>query len=241
MNKDFIKNNQSGITIFISVLVLASVIILALAISDLVLRTSRSSKKIGLSEVAYYAAESSIEKALYQIEKNRTISGLSSSGNLSEITAATWDRTVSLITSYATDCDTLGSNEGICVETAGTINSSNTLHAKLDAGSSFQLDLDFTGMALPNNLQVSWSGSGKVVAYGSGGQLTDNNSPTNLNDLDANLYVFRIDNEDTSLIDFEIAPSSGADLPIGFNLTATGDYQDQQRVIETIRNNWQIY
>ncbi len=70
MFKDFTQeknliNNQAGVTIFISILVLASVVILSLVISDLVLRTSRTAKKIGLSEVTYFAAESSIEKALY--------------------------------------------------------------------------------------------------------------------------------------------------------------------------------
>ena len=105
---------------------------------------------------------------------------------------------------------------------------------------NFQLDLDFTGLDLPDNLQISWVGSGKVIVFGSNNQITSESSPVNLSDLSTNAYLVRLINTDTSLVTFELNPAGGA-LPIGILLTSTGSYKDQQRVLEVERINWQIY
>ena len=90
------KNNktikdQRGISILLAVLILSSLTIMVLAVSDVVLRVGRSSRQIGHSEIAYYTAEAGIENALYQIEKNQTVVGLDNgTGSLSDISDANW-------------------------------------------------------------------------------------------------------------------------------------------------------
>lgn len=236
------KINEKGISILLVVLILSSLIVITLAISNIVLRVGRTSRQIGYSEIAYYAAETGVEKALYEIETNRTVVGLDGdSDNLSEISNASWERTLVEITSYLTDCATLGSNEGVCVDTAGTINSGNPLKINLDADNSFQLDLNFSGLTYPDSITITWSGTGKIITLdGNGNQNTIEASPVTLNSLATNLYIVRMVNNDTSQIAFTITPSVN-NLPIGILLTGTGNYQNQQRIIEVERKNWQIY
>lgn len=66
------QSNQAGIALILAVLILANLFIITVIVADVILRVGRSSQQIGESEIAYFAAESAIEEATYQIEKNKT-------------------------------------------------------------------------------------------------------------------------------------------------------------------------
>lgn len=241
-------NSRPGFSILLAILIMSSLTIMTIAMSDIVLRVGRTSKKIGQSEIAYYAAETAVEKALYYIEKSepRTIiipGG--GSGNLVNITDASWTRIVSEDTDLTIECgegegQLHSDEEGVCVDSAGDITASNPLQVQLNPGSSFQLDLDFQGLSLPNNLPISWSGTGKLIALGNvNGQNIYSSSET-LHNLDTERYIIRLVNEGSVLLTFQLTPAGG-NLPIGILVIGTGIYQDQERVLEVERSNWQIY
>ena len=214
------SKNNPGISILLTILILSSMMILTLAISEIVLRVGRSSREIGYSEVAYYSAETGIEKAFYEIEKNRTISGLDSlSGNLDELPTASWNLSVE-----QTNIDGLD------------------WEIDLDAGETLLLELDFTGLTYPNTLNISWTGASvKLITLTSDGdQDVYTSSGVSLNSLDTNLYKLTIVNSGGSSSEITLDPNGG-DLPIGIDLTATGEYKNSERIINVDRNNWQIY
>jgi len=240
-----INNNQQGFSVLLAVLIMSSLTVVTFAASDVILRTGKTTREIGESEIAYYAAETAVEAALYEIEQNKTIVGLDgTTGNLTDINSATWSVQVNEIISYSIDCATLGANQGICVDTVGDITMSNPLKVLLNPNSSFQLDLSFEGFAFSNILQIRWTGGsdGKVIYTGVSGQFVDLNSPVNLNLLSTDKYRIRIINEDSSLMTFSLLPNpNGTNLPIGIRTIGTGIYQGQERNIEVTRTNYQIY
>ncbi len=245
-----IVKNQQGVSILLSILILSSLTVLTLAMAEVVLRVGKSASQIGDSEVAYYATETALEKALYQIERERTIAGLDGlTGNLENLSGATWSLTVEPLDEILVDCDSLN-DSGICVgEIDETISSRNPLKAKVAAGKSFQLEMDFAGLASDNlnTLHISWTGgNGKLVAIGEIDQIIDDHSPVSLNQVSTNHYIIKLINQSSSLKTFEIKPTSTPNpedeyLPVGIKITATGNYKNQKRVMEVERLNWQIY
>ena len=214
-----IKNNQQGVTVFIAMLILSSVVVLAVGVSDLVVRTGKNTRQVGLSEIAYYAAETGIEAALYQIEHSRNVTELDgSSGNLDKISNASWSLEL----------------------TESTV--SSPYQITLPAGDSYQLELDFNGLEYPTSLTVSWSG-GDVGAFSvdDANNIETLTSGSVLSSLDTKLYSFRATNNHASESATLILTASGGNLPVGILITATGIYGEQSRVIEVERSNWQVY
>ncbi|HPI66964.1 MAG TPA: hypothetical protein PKZ16_00195 [bacterium] len=239
-----ILKNQQGISILLVILILSSLMVLTVALSAIVLRVGRSTRQIGQSEVAFYAAETAIEKGLYEIEKNHSVENLDVATPQTMTTSdGQWTRSYSVNRLLDVDCDQL-SGEGICVDVVGEITASNPLVVKLSPGNSFQIDMNFVGMNLPNNVQiqeVEKDGIGKVIALSSDGiQTSSSDSPVNLHDLEDKLYLLRLVNEDTQMITFRVKPAQG-NLPLGIILTGTGIYQQETRIIEIERKTWQIY
>jgi len=211
------KRDQAGISVLLVIIILSSLLIMIVVLSDIVIRVARGSRQIGHSETAYYAAEIAIEKALYQIEKNRTIVDLDgTTGSLDWIDNVSWNLDVVPVTT------------------------SSSYQVTLESGESYQLDLDFLGLSYPNNIRFSWSGGdAEVFAQADDGTIeTDDNSPHNLN-ASTGLYVVKITNTDSSDITLTINPNS--DMPTGILVTGTGNYQEETRVVEVERKNWQIY
>jgi len=64
----FIKNNR-GSALMITILILASILIVVLGVSEILTRGLQNSKISGLSGLAYLAAESGAEKTLYLMRK----------------------------------------------------------------------------------------------------------------------------------------------------------------------------
>jgi len=240
------KKDQNGFSVLLAILIMTSLIITTFALSDVVLRVGRSSRQIGQSEIAYYAAETAVEKALYQIEQNKTVAGLDGETGVLTETGAEWEREVKPITSLTVKCGEGGlhsDEQGICVGTVGNIDNGNSLRVQLNSGSSFQLDLNFQAMAYPDNLQVNWTdpeGKCKLVVLGNDGHYSHFSSQM-LYDLGSNLYTLRLVNDSSSMVTFELVPATGASLPIGIKVTGIGKYKGQKRILEVERHNWQIY
>ncbi|MFH1456851.1 MAG: hypothetical protein ABIF17_01910 [Patescibacteria group bacterium] len=216
--------NEYGVTIFIALLILSSIVILAIAVSDIVIRASRSSTSIVLSEVAYYSAEAGIEKALYQIEKMNSVTGINGSyGSMEEISDAVWE------------CD------------LESVFSSNSFSVDLDSGESLQLELNFedanSDLNYPSQLNFIWTGGQDVKAnylsFLNGTQET-RESTFQLTNLSQNLYIVRISNNSSGSRGIHIN-ATGGDVPIGIQVICTGRYKGEERIVEVQRNNWQVY
>lgn len=62
-----LQTNQKGSAIFLVILVLAGILVATIGINNLVINGIRFSRNIAWSSPAYFAAETGMEKALYQI------------------------------------------------------------------------------------------------------------------------------------------------------------------------------
>lgn len=235
-----VSQNKQGISLILTILILSSLTILTLTISDVVLRTGRSTESIANSEVAYFAAETAVEKALYDVETSYSITNLNvSTPQQMSATKATWTRTVIQNNAFSISCATLGNNEGICSNnTAAGLSASNPMYVKLNAGSSFQIDLRYAGLTLPNTMHVTWSsGTAKIILSQDSGQTTYTSSPFNTGSTQSNI---RIINTGASLATFQIKPANG-DLAQSILITGVGNYKNYQRTLELEKRIWQIY
>jgi hypothetical protein len=252
------QKNQKGVTILIAVLILSSVVILALAVADVVGRSNRTSKDIGFSEVAYFAAEQGVEEALYSIERERSIENLDGgSGALDDVSGAAWSRTLSVLDTEEAagmTCDELAdADDGICVEEFSE--NKETVHVKLTGTDrAFQLELDFEGLSghisLPSNLRIDGvtgsTASTTILDLDTGEVevLTQNNDFKTIN-FSNRRVILKIANKlsgGNTLLEPEITTvSADGRIPLSFLITSTGTYKEQKRVIEVQRKNWQIY
>ncbi|HPA25163.1 MAG TPA: hypothetical protein PLK76_00085 [bacterium] len=236
-----IKNNQQGFSLLLTVLILASLMILTLTISDVVLRVGKSAESIGNSEVAYFAAETAVERALFQIEKNYSMADLtvSTPQNMST-TNATWTRTVVQNNAFDVSCADLGNNEGLCINNPGIISASNPLIVKLNSGSSFQIDLRYSAMETPNNLKIEWSGgTAKVIGVNNDGVQTVSTTPGMDHEVEKNYRIVNT-TAGSGLMVFELKPSA-TNLATSITVTGIGNYKNSQRVLEVEKKVWQIY
>ena len=109
----------------------------------------------------------------------------------------------------------------------------------LSADEQYQLELDFTGIDLPTSLNISWSGSGRIIVLDKEfNQQVCNSSPCSV--VTNNIFYLKIINNDSSAKNFTLT-TTGNDLPLGIRLNVTGDYKGQMRRLRIDRNNWQIY
>ncbi len=166
---------QSGIALVLSVLILANLMMIALVVSDVILRIGKSSQGISQSEIAYFAAETAIEKAIYQIEKNKDASILPATGNLLNVNA-NWQLAIQSINTIAPTCFNNQNEISFpadpksgpalnlsCVyaedSVSGLVNQnliekSNPFKVRLKPGKSFELGLN---IAVPDNSGPSGS------------------------------------------------------------------------------------
>lgn len=99
---------EDGIALILTIIILSNLLIITLIVSDVVLRIGKSSQQISESEIAYYAAESSVEEAMYKIVKDKDASSLGTlsspiSGNLEDVDG-NWERYVEPIYETLVTC-----------------------------------------------------------------------------------------------------------------------------------------
>lgn len=237
LSKQF--KQQRGVTVLIAIVILASIIILVTAVSDLVVRSSQTAQDIGFSEVAYYAADTAIEKALYVIEREHSALNLAATNiSLADVSGATWSRQVTALTQTNVACASVTS--GLCVN-------GDQLTVKLAVDKSFQLDLDFSGLDYSTaiNFRQNFGVPAALVVLGKdGAQNTFELGPgvEKIIELSNTAFVRLINQDTTSSIEIQLSPSGGSgNIPIGIIVQSTGIYQDQQRQIRMQRLNWQVY
>jgi len=207
--------NQEGISVLLSVLLVASLTVMTLAMSDIVMRVARGSRQTGESEVAYYAAESAAERGIYSVESTRSLTMSPDNGELEEIDGVTW---------------AAGFN---------TVASSSPIFVSLLDDESFQLEFNFSGLnpAAPT-VDIACSGAATVITL-SGTTQTSYSCP--VSDVDLTDSVLRVTNDEAGINVVTITSEGGGDIPVGILITGTGNYKNEQRVIESERKNWQIY
>jgi len=83
------RKSQSGVALLYAVLMLGTVSLISLVIASLTLRNMKISRDVGNDMLAYYAAESGVEKALYDVYVGGVTSG-TANVNLKEIVAGRW-------------------------------------------------------------------------------------------------------------------------------------------------------
>lgn len=166
--------NNSGIALVLAIIILANLMMITLIVTDVILRIGKSSQQIGEGEVAYYAAETATEEAMYQIEKNKTVVDLGglyepSEGSLSS-SNGWWQRYIQGVYETPVICiddqqkltytetdgktpaqigtivagEVLSGKSCIYSPSSGFINHQNVLIAILKPNKSFELNMDIT-------------------------------------------------------------------------------------------------
>ncbi len=246
MKTCFNKSNQEGIALLLTIVVLAAILGLAVSVSTVVMRVIQSNRSIGVSEIAFYAAEAAAELVVYDIEVNGKRLDIIDVVDepLDTISGATWSSGVSVQTTVPSICSS--SKPKVVCGDSSTVTSANPLSVTLQDGQTFQFDFDLIGAVYPNTVQISWSGGGTRVDIMDGSDLSAETSspvtfpPTgtiNPNDGDR----FRIVNSSGSEITYTITPSSGQALPLGIKITTKGRFSESERIVELTRPSWIIY
>jgi hypothetical protein len=253
--------DKKGITIYMSLMILSSVIVIAFFISNLVIKTSQSNTKIKISEKAYYGADTAIQQALYAIETSRDILLTESSGQVGS-GDVTWEREVEPVYE-AVDCLELDQDtEGICFNEIDFDTGQKELRVHLDPDNSFQLELDFENMNndgldrkwFPDEIAIETDDSGdtfEIIIFDSLESTITTSTDflingDSLDDLQNKKYIIRLINRQSTILEFILTPENTditdfVNIPVGFSLIATGNLQDQERKLEVERKNWQIY
>jgi len=223
------SNDKKAISLIITILIISSILVSTITVGDVIIRHSQTVKGSEVSENAYFAAESALEKANYEIIKNYdnvssyTLSGSMTNTATYEITDVSLDDRVSL-------------------------------EVTLDAGESFELAMDFNGTNIyPANIILAQAGSistdliiyecttaGDPRICSSGyAQTFVSSIPSPSYTLpynDANVFVeenkyyrIRINNLDASASEtYTLTPSAG-NFPVGVDITAKGVYGGYER------------
>ncbi|OGG86673.1 hypothetical protein A3B87_02480 [Candidatus Kuenenbacteria bacterium RIFCSPHIGHO2_02_FULL_39_13] len=246
-------NRQSGIALVLSVLILANLMMIALVVSDVILRIGKSSQGISQSEIAYFAAETAIEKAIYQIENFHNASNLPADGNLSN-TLGSWTRYVAGIYTTPITCfddqqkisfpaDQATETDKSCVYAANSSQevikkNTNPLKVRLKPGKSFELSLNISTPAslafYPGAVTIDWPAhSGKVIILSSDRQeVIDTSTTTGSGKIpdsgqlgNSPNYRIRLTNNSAADVIYTIAPqTANVSLPIGITITSQGYY-----------------
>ncbi|OGG92197.1 hypothetical protein A3H03_02610 [Candidatus Kuenenbacteria bacterium RIFCSPLOWO2_12_FULL_42_13] len=194
-----ISKRQEGIALVLSVLVLSNLLMITFIVTDVILRIGKTSREIGESEAAYFAAETAIEQAVYKIEKERDGSEIGTAvppdiGFLNDF-KATWRRYLSPINTtpiicvddnnvsyiYTTVADVSdplkgGNKSCLYTATAGNITKGNPLKVKLRGTKSFEINFNVAVPAslnfYPPSIDIDWPNNtpGRIVILSATGQ-----------------------------------------------------------------------
>ncbi len=236
---------HQGISLLLALSVLGGLIFVTSAATDMILTVSRSSRSIGDSEIAYYAAETAVERALWEYEKD--------SASLSALTATATPLPGNPTATYTSNATTENyapkGNAILSVSSANDpITTSNPLLVTLPPGKVFYLDMATNGASYPSNVQVTMP-TGKpaeVIVTSSNVQTQTNYAGTGSHTVTVdypsytNNTKLKIENTDTTASTYEIKPTGG-ELPIGVLITGIGRYHGVERRLEVVKPNWVIY
>lgn len=202
------KANQQGIALVLTILILANLVLITFVVTDVVLRIGKSSRQISDSEIAYFAAESAIEDAIYQIEHNQDAASLgtldSPAQNYLTYANGTSESYIEPITTTPVTCidDTHTTifppnpnahTDKSCVYAANLsaqddLTQANPLTIRLKPGKSFIIDFNISTPSTlgfyPSALTVDWPGTptGRVIILTADEQtITDTSTQSRIN------------------------------------------------------------
>ncbi len=233
-------DNQKGISLLLTLFILAAVLTAGLVIYDLVIRQGRISQEIGFSEVAFYAGEAGIEKVLYEINKNK-IENRESIEN--------WDNRLLPNSKGKWSVEEIKENtetpfDPHFLNVGRIIDGHNPLEIRLKNTESFQLNLDLRVVNYPNELNFNWEGDSSIIIYswlkiGGGEEVEIKDTPFKLSIDPDKYYKIRINNFSSGDIVYTLTPNG--ELPIGALIIVSGFHKDSLRRIEADNPRWQIY
>jgi len=240
-----INKQNKGISLILTLLIISSVLTGTILVADITIRHAQIIHGAEISEKAYFAAETGIQKAAYQAMKNYTnILTYSLSGSLDD--GSTYTATISADTECPnppTECSAL------------SISATNPWTITLSAGESFQLNIDINGATYPASVQIARSGltDTDIIVY----ECTTTGDPRacsstmsqefsitfpytfNITDYATKYYMLRINNVGSSSEDYILTPTGA--LPIGIEISAIGGYTGYERRLKSNLPKWQKF
>lgn len=236
-----IGNSRSGISLLLTVTMMGGLLFITSATASMIWTVSKTSRSIGDSEQAYFAALTAVEEALYKYEKDgMALDELQETqphailGNAFYTTDATVD---TYIPSYA--------NYFSVDEETQPISNSNSLFVTIPSGKTFYISMAIPGVTYPTQVRFTneTSNDVEITSFANGIQsdqtLTYNGQDHQLN-VPANGSKIKIKNLTGNNAQIEIRPTGGT-LPIGIIITGTGTYRNTVRKIEVAKPAWVIY
>jgi len=242
------KKNQA-LSLILTLLVVSSILTGTVLVGDIIIRHNQVVEGAEISEKAYFAAESAMEKALYEILQNY-------------VNALTYtldedldDGANCLINAgdIAVDDDCPNPDEVECSN--GNITLDNPWVVSLSANQSFQLDLDIDGATYPTSLTIYKAGDepSDLLVYECTPAGTPRTCSTNLIQTfkvgfpysfslsDSKFYQIRINNLGDSSESYTLTPGGENTLPIGLEITTTGVYSGYERKLVNNFPKWQKF
>jgi hypothetical protein len=243
---------QKGVSLILSLFILAALLSLGFLIADLTLRQGRTTQEAEASEVAFYAAEAGMEKVLYEINKNKVY-------RIEDLASQTYPDYKGTLSESGGEWEIVGVEKilrappyepKLYTPLEGDISSINPLKVDLASQESFQLGLDLNLEDYPQELKISWEDQGLLIVFTwlrensmeTGTQTVYSSPPPEPLVLDPlNYYIFRVINLSGGERTYTFQPNTGANLPLGVFITVSGSYRDLTREVETENARWQIY
>ncbi|OGL85589.1 hypothetical protein A3J36_03205 [Candidatus Uhrbacteria bacterium RIFCSPLOWO2_02_FULL_54_37] len=247
-----IGHSRKGITLLMTMSLMGGLVLVAGAAADLVITVSRSSRSIGESEIAYFAAETAVERALLAFEKQGATLGALNAG----ATPLPGNAAATYTTSAAVETRAPKDDTRLSVPQANDpISSANQLTVTLAPGQrlylDFAIDLADSGASYPGTVRIDFPNgrATESIVYSAGAQNetayagTGGNNQITVNNPGAAAGTkIKIGSASSNAANasYTIRPNGG-DLPIGVVITGVGRYRGAERRIEVFRPNYIIY
>jgi len=249
--KSGILHAQQGISLLLMVTMVGGLFFVTSAAVNLIWTVSKSSRTIGESEQAYFAALAAVEQALYEYEKGSgalenmqipkppAINPPALQGNAAATFTA--NSVVDYLVPTYTNALTASNNQNLPIDT------SNNLNIDVPAGKTFFLNLSTQGVTYPSQIQATLVTGSNITAksfaqsiqaiqpLNTAGQNHQMNIPLSNND--AKLLIT---NSSGATARVQIKPTGG-NLPLGIIVTGVGRFKNTERKVEVAKPNWVIY
>jgi len=249
-----IKKEKKGMSLILTLLIISSVLTGTVLVAEITIRHAQIIHGAEISEKAYFAAETGVQKMAYQIMKNyKDILTYSLTEDVLSDGKSTYSATISTDTYCpdASECTYYCPSPDRC-----PISNTNIWTISLSPGESFQLNIDINGAIYPNSIEITRSvleEDTDIIVYecttgGDPRECGETMSQTfsitfpysfDISDYASKYYKLRINNVGSGSENYTLTPSAA--LPIGIEISATGGYTGYQRKLKTNLPKWQIY
>lgn len=228
------NKHHQGVSLLYAVLILSGVALVSLAIASLSIRSLKQAQDFEKGMVAYYAAESGVEQALYNIYNSNTTSPVS--GSLTELSAS-WNYTVQTTFNCGSPYtqEILGVDETLEFDDLGSLGTYNISWSDFDGNpANDKLEVtrvgwqdNFTNFALDANYEQSSQNVYKMI-------LTSSTSGTMSPDRQNNLI--RLKPLGSAVQNLSVC-FSGSDITDKVRIDTVGSFQGHKKAIESTYTN----